>query len=121
MQGLTQERLKEVVSYDPETGKFLPVSRRRRITPGRPLGSIRSHGYRMLAVDGVRYYAHRLAWLYMTGAWPAGSIDHANTDRADNRWANLRQATPSQNGANTVRQARNKSGFKGVFRGELYI
>jgi hypothetical protein len=44
-------------------------------------------------------YAHQLAFLYMTGSIPI-EIDHANGDRADNRWANLREATRKQNNGN---------------------
>lgn len=48
----------------------------------------------------------------MTGAWPANQIDHINLDKRDNRWANLREATGSQNAMN--RCGRAASGFKGV-------
>jgi hypothetical protein len=59
------------------------------------------------------YQASRLAWLYMTDSWPVGEIDHANCDRTDNRWANLRLATRSQNQANT--RPRAASGLKGAY------
>ncbi len=49
----------------------------------------------------------------MTGAWP-DQIDHINGDRMDNRWANLRLATNSQNHANSKRYVTNRCGFKGV-------
>lgn len=68
----------------------------------------------MIGIDGTRYLAHRLAFLYMTGAWPDCDVDHINLDRADNRWGNLRQATRSQNMANGKLRSSNTSGFKGV-------
>jgi hypothetical protein len=49
----------------------------------------------------------------MTGEWPKTQIDHINLDKADNRWCNLREATQSQNFANTRILASNGSGFKG--------
>ena len=68
----------------------------------------------MISVDGSRYRAHRLAWLYMTGEWSRGDIDHINTYKADNRFCNLREATRSQNSANSPKQCNNVSGFEGV-------
>ena len=51
----------------------------------------------------------------MTGIWPEGKqIDHINLIKSDNRWVNLRLATPSQNKSNTGKRADNTSGFKGV-------
>lgn len=108
---LSTERLRELVSYDPETGVF----RRRTGRPiGKPAGYIASKGYRYIGVDRRIYRAARLAWLYMTGEWPPEQIDHINNVRDDDRFANLRKATPSQNSANGLRYSTNTSGFKGV-------
>lgn len=114
--GLTAERLRGVVSYDPETGVFVwkvnPSNRR----VGDECGDIKKDsGYRLISVDCRRYRAHRLAWLYMTGAWPTEQVDHKNGVRSDNRWSNLREATQRQNSANMMRR-NNKTGVKGVIR-----
>lgn len=58
---------------------------------------------------------HRLAFLYMTGAWPADQVDHINMVRDDNRWANLRQADQSLNQRNR-RKSRGETGVLGAFR-----
>lgn len=50
----------------------------------------------------------------MTGAWSEVQIDHRDTRRGNNAWANLRQATQSQNIANASIRKSNTSGFKGV-------
>lgn len=57
--------------------------------------------YVTIMIDGKAYQAHRVAWLYMTGRWPKDQIDHIDGDGANNRWTNLREATPSQNAFNT--------------------
>jgi hypothetical protein len=117
---LDAARLRETLAYDPVTGIFTRrVSNLARWKVGSEAGSLHSLGYRIIAVDGVMYRAHRLAWLYVHGQWPDGLLDHANGDRADNRIANLRPATVSQNKANSKLRSDNKSGFKGVYASEL--
>lgn len=56
----------------------------------------------------------------MTGSFGRSTIDHRDGDPANNRWNNLRKATPAQNCANRRRQQNNASGFKGVvaYRGK---
>lgn len=73
-----------------------------------------THGYIQIMINGRNYTAHRLAWLYEYGEFPEGMIDHVNRDRTDNRIANLRTATGTQNLANARRSSTNTSGFKGV-------
>jgi hypothetical protein len=65
-------------------------------------------------LDGQKYRAHHLAWLYMTGEW-CRELDHRDCNRSNNAFSNLRAASRSQNGANSLRPRRNTSGFKGVF------
>lgn len=70
--------------------------------------------YRSIRVAGEEHSAHRLAWLLTYGRWPEGDTDHINCDKSDNRIANLREATRSENSANRPPPAHNKSGVKGV-------
>ena len=115
MADLTASRLREVLSYDPDTGVFTwRMTRRGRAVAGKKAGSKNGRGYIIVRVDRLLHRANRLAWLYMTGSWPPGDIDHINGDRADDRWGNLRPATRSQNNANGRRPRDNTSGFKGV-------
>ena len=88
------DELVQRVRYVPDTGRFYSVCSGRRID--RPHQS----GYRRVTVAGRTYWAHRLAWFYMTRAWPPAEIDHANRARSDNRWPNLRLATHQENSWN---------------------
>ena len=106
---LTQERLMSLVSYDAETGV---IAWRRN---GRRAGWRHYGGYRNVRVDGVTYSEHRLAWLYVHGQWPAADIDHINRVRDDNRLANLRPATRSENCQNQPVRSTNRSGVTGVY------
>lgn len=120
---LTAQRLREVLHYDPHTGSFswsqTRMSGRTRsmvcATAGETAGWIGKQGYLLISIACVMYRAHRLAWLYMTGEWPTGLIDHHNGERTDNRFHNLRDATDGINAQNIRRAtARSKSGFLGV-------
>lgn len=114
---LTAERLREVLRYDPDTGDWTWLVRSGgKSTVGSPAGYLDTHGYTKISVDNGRYYTHRLAFLYMTGAWPVGECDHINRDRADCRWENLRDVDRSTNARNTGVRRRNKLGVKGVWR-----
>lgn len=112
---LTAEYLKEMLYYDPETGVWTWLTQKSaNIKPGQVAGSIRSDGYRQIAINRTMHYAHRLSWLYMTGEWPKNQVDHINRDRDDNRWDNLRAATPSDNSVNSKLSPNNTSGYRGV-------
>ena len=112
---LTQENLKKMLHYDTDTGVFTRLVRTSSRTKiGDIAGYLKSDGYRLIMVDGKNYYAHRLAFFYMTGDWPVADIDHRNGVRDDNRWDNLREATRTENHQNRVMRSDNTSGFIGV-------
>jgi len=112
---LTHQRLRELLDYDPETGVFTwRVNRRGRFARvGAVAGTPRKDGRLQISVDGTIYDAGPLAFLWMTGRWPARLIDHKNGDPSDDRWRNLREATYSQNGANSFDRI-SEVPFKGV-------
>ena len=113
---ITQQRLKEALEYDAASGMLrwrMPASR--AVKPGQLAGRVSNRGYRQIMVDGVRYAAHRLVWLWHHGAFPEGEIDHRNGARDDNRIENLRVASRSENQQNIAgAQKDNKTGFLGV-------
>lgn len=112
---LTQERLRELLHYDPATGIFRwRVRPAKRVRAGDIAGHLNPNGYITIRVDGRLYYAQQLAFLYVTGEWPAGDVDHRDGVRANNRWENLRPATRSENLRNMRLRSDNRSGLKGA-------
>lgn len=112
---VTAERLREKLRYEPETGVF----------NWRSSGDVAGHSgkrYWYIKVDNVKYYAHRLAWLYMTGEWPEHGIDHIDGDRYNNRFSNLRDIPQGENVRNSSLRSDNTSGLRGVCaRGRRWV
>jgi len=111
---VTQEYLKSLFSYDPETGFF----KNKTMRLGAPLGSTagsNKHGYCQIMISRKMYRSHRLVWLYMTGSWPVDQIDHINGNRSDNTFSNLRECTSLQNSRNRKINSTNLTGFKGIW------
>lgn len=115
MSQITQERLKELIAYDPEDGSFRwRVNRSGGVRAGDTAGSTNKRGLRYIDVEGRKYAAHRLAWLFMTGSWPTKLVDHRDRDFSNNAWTNLREATHAGNSQNRSIGRDNTSGIKGV-------
>ncbi len=113
-------KLKGLLKYDPETGAFTWLVKRKSragyVLPGSVAGSVHKRtGYREIGIEGKLYLAHRLAWLYVHGEWPDNLIDHKDGERDNNKLSNLRQADRSINGQN-MRGPRKDgtSGYLGV-------
>lgn len=108
---LTQDIVKSLLHYNPDTGIFTRASGR---CSGNITGVAGNNGYLTINLGGCIHSCHRLAWLYMTGSWPKACIDHINMVRSDNRFSNLRKASYTQNGCNIGKKSNNTSGVKGV-------
>lgn len=118
MSDLDSTRLHEALAYDPDTGVF---TWRIRAATNTHIGEVAgcprpSNGYIRISLDGKMYYAHRLAWRYVNGVWPAGQIDHINGVRTDNRLRNLRDVSSSTNNHNLHKKPANSTGYTGVKR-----
>ena len=125
-QHVSYQQLVSLLDYSPDTGEF---RWRKRSGSGRSnagwnaryvgkvAGSLNQTGYRQIRIGDRLHCAHKLAWLWGTGEWPSGELDHINRCRDDNRIDNLRPATRSQNCANTRLYKNNKSGIRGVSKG----
>jgi hypothetical protein len=110
----SEEQLLNLVSYDPETGYILTKPQRIGATAIQ-----RRWPYRVVHIGGKQYLEHRLAWFLMTGKFPPSNmaVDHINGDSTDNRWSNLRLATPSQNQRNRTRINKNNgAGLSGAYQ-----
>jgi len=107
MSTLTQRKLKELVSYDRETGVF--TSLRNNL----PIGH-NHKGYLAINIEGKPQLAHRLAFLWEYGEFPPEMVDHIDGNRTNNKLVNLRACTNQQNQRNRGLSKSNRSGFKGV-------
>jgi HNH endonuclease len=112
------DRLRELFSFDPESGV---VTRRIRVSngaAGAAVGTPNKRGHMVVSVDRRLLYVHRIAWALFTGAWPSGEVDHQDADPANNRWSNLRDVTHALNVQNRRRPNVRHIGQRllGVFR-----
>jgi hypothetical protein len=111
---ITQERLKDLLSYDPISGYFTWIVTRGCRKAGSIAGGLGSNEYHYIRIDRITYLTHRLVWLYVYGEWPKDEIDHINHDRGDNRISNLRHINRYENQKNRPMQENNTSGVVGV-------
>lgn len=115
---LSQERLKSLVSYDKRTGIFI------NLRFNRPTGTVKERTgkktqHLVIRIDGKLYYAHQLAWLYVTGEWPDHLVDHKDQDGTNNRWKNLRKSNPQKNQYN--REARGYQPKRGGYEARIVV
>lgn len=110
------DRARQLLVYNDIDGRVVwRVSRGCR-NAGEVAGCPRlNKGYITICVDKTHFYAHRLAWFLHYGKWPCRYVDHIDGDKTNNIITNLREATTSQNKANSpaIRVA-TKSKLKGV-------
>ena len=68
---LNHEVVLSLINYNPESGKFTRKN-------GKQCGTKTKNGYIHVRLLGKKRLAHRLAWFYVYGEWPAHEIDHIN-------------------------------------------
>jgi hypothetical protein len=111
---VTVERVRELFTYDPETGLFTARVSRQNCPAGTVITRTDRKGYIRFYIDGAHYLGHRLAWLYVYGVWPAEQVDHINHVHADNRLSNLRLCSNAENRQNIRLTGYGASGYLGV-------
>lgn len=114
---ITQERLKELLHYDPLTGVFTwlkATSNRVRVgaTAGTP-SKKSCKTYLVFTVDGIKQTSHRWAFLYMRGFIPP-MVDHKDRNGLNNIWSNLRESNPKHNQSNLSVYKTARHGINGV-------
>lgn len=125
---ITQEIIRKLLDYDPETGKLTWRARDRKWfksdrdcnawnakLSGKEAFTLETGGYYEGRILGKKYLAHRIIWLWVTGECPKEQIDHINHVKNDNRWCNLRQVSNQENGKNQSVRKTNTSGQMGVY------
>ncbi len=126
---LTQAELKAALDYDPETGGFVwkwregtwkGVNKRYAGKPAGHVNRVNKNRYIQIGLNGVSYYAHRLAWLYMTGELPEAEVDHIDGDGRNNRIGNLRSVTIRENTVNMPLRSDSTTGATGVCWDKMY-
>lgn len=119
---LTQELLKEILEYNPDTGHLTWLSNKyaRKVWVGGRAGSLRKNGYREIKLFKKTYKEHRLIWFMVYGYWPK-VVDHINHVRDDNRLSNLREVTHAENMRNLSNNSNTITGEQGIhYRNHKY-
>jgi hypothetical protein len=109
---LTQELVKDLFDYDPDTGVLTwKIKPSKKVQIGDIAGCINAQGYLVTKINYKLHYNHRIAYLHHHGHLPE-FIDHIKG--RSNKINNLRECTLSQNSQNAKLSSRNTSGIKGV-------
>lgn len=112
---LTPARLRELFSYDPESGLLTWAVNRGPAKVGDTAGIVGNRGHIKVKVHGKCYQGHRIIWAIVTGEWPAGEVDHIDACKTNNRWTNLRLGDDTITAQNIRRARKNsKTGVLGV-------
>lgn len=114
MKPLTQEYVRELLGYNPETGELRWNKYKRGRRKSGTVGSVNRAGYLRFDIDRRSYLTHRVIWLWWYGHFPENDIDHINRNKTDNSISNLREVSRSCNMRNCETDRTNSSGVKGV-------
>lgn len=117
LHGSDAVRLKNQLTYDPDTGIFKWKESGKGRRSNLIAGCVRKKGtnvWRKIRFEGEDYTSGQLAWLLMTGVFPGFIIDHIDGDPLNDRWSNLRRGDKCVAQRNLRKNSRNKTGVSGV-------
>lgn len=88
---MSYQMLRRLLHYCPETGQFTWREDEKVYyqSRGKPAGTRKKNGYIQIHYRDKKFYAHRLAILYMTKTEAKHQIRHINSNYSDNRYQNL--------------------------------
>ena len=113
---MTQERLKELVKYNKETGIFTHNVSRGGKKVGEYAGHVNNkHHYLELTLDGKKQKGHRMAYLYVLGKIPI-QINHKDQNRNNNKWSNIEPSNAQHNMKCKSKYKSNTTGITGVYK-----
>lgn len=113
---LSWKDIDDLLAYCPTTGNLIyKVSKRGRIQKGMVAGTWTKDGYISVTIKGERHRAHKVVWALVKKERPPDLIDHKNGIKSCNLIDNLRDATKSQNGANSKLSSNNTTGIRNVY------
>ena len=107
MKPLTQELLRELFTYEPDTGLLV------RHSTNRPTGSPHPRGHLLTTIQSKQYYVHRLIWCWLYGYYPV-QIDHEDGNPGNNKLSNLRATNNIGNSQNSAVYNTSKTKISGV-------
>lgn len=115
---LTHETLRELLDYDPATGVFVwKVARSNRVKVGSRAGVFhKTSGGRYISIANEKFMAHRLAWFYVHGEWPASEVRPIDGNYDHCAISNLKEVSRQELAHARGKQVTNTSGFNGVSR-----
>lgn len=99
-----------------DDGKLFWRVAKTRTEAGQRAGSYDAQGYRQIKLLGKGYREHRIIFAIHHGRMPIGEIDHINGIKDDNRPANLREVSHSENLRSFQKRTKSASGYRGVVR-----
>lgn len=114
-EGITQDILKYLFSYDPDTGivtRRVFVNSRAKV--GDVVGYLDPSGYLRVRIGSKNYRLHRIIWMILYGYFPEHQVDHKNKNKLDNSKNNLREVSPQCNMRNCSTYRTNTTGVKGI-------